>query len=171
MNTDINPSDRYVNNYFVYFYNLFVYDLIMIENAEIVDYLPVPEPRKGPGRKKGGTNKATRQALELVVNHGVEERTALMLALNKPKVSDGAVTGLRDKVARWNIEHPANQKVAHNTLLSFSAGKEVNGIVPKATDVRACAERIIDQATPVTRRVENLNINIDMHPVDLSRYL
>ena len=59
--------------------------------------------------------------------------------------------------------------MAHSALLRFASGKDVNGIEPKATDVRACAERIIDQATPITRRTESVSINIEC-PVDLSRY-
>jgi hypothetical protein len=81
------------------------------------------------------------------------------------------VSNLKAKCAKWSIERPAAQKIAHSALISFAAGRGVNGIEPKAVDIRASAERIIDQASPIIRRTENLNINADICPVDLAKYL
>lgn len=143
-----------------------------------MDFLPdsiaavqqTPKPWNG-GRKLGGMNPKTVEAIELVVEHGIDPMKALMIARNGESVSLRTVARLKEKVARWSIERPAAQKIAHSTLLKFAAGLPVNGVQPKATDIRASAERVVDAMTPVTRRTENLNLNADYCPVDLeSRY-
>lgn len=113
----------------------------------------------------------TKEAVLLVTEHGVEPKKALQIIGNGKEPTRDAVRRLNKHVARWSIERPAAQKIAHSTLLKFASGHAVNGIEPKAVDVRACAERIIDQTTPITRRTESLNINVQAHPVDLADYL
>lgn len=137
------------------------------------DIQPVQEQaKKYPGgRKAGGVNAKTQQVIEMVVEHGMEPRKALMIVHDDPNPSRHQLRRIKEKVARWSIERPAAQKIAHSTLLKFASGNAVNGIEPKAVDVRACAERIIDQSTPITRRTESININVDVHPVDLSQFM
>ena len=113
----------------------------------------------------------TMQAIKLVTENGLDPKTALMVVTGNMKPHRNTVSNLKAKCAKWSIERPAAQKIAHSALVNFASGRVVNGIEPRASDVRACAERIIDQATPVTRRLESLNVNVDACPVDLSRYL
>lgn len=113
----------------------------------------------------------TKQAMQLVIDHGVDPRKALMMVTGNPAPHRNTVNNFKKKCAKWSIEHPSTQKIAHKTLAAFASGQGVNGIEPKSIDVRAAAERIIDQCTPVVRQVQNMNLNVDFAPVDLSRYL
>lgn len=148
----------------------------MNDHIETYDFLPesvVPKQAvKPPHRPQNPPMmKKTEEAIKLVVEHGIEPLKALMIVNKKDTISRGSVHNLNKHVAKWSIERPAAQKIAHSTLLKFASGNSVNGIEPKAVDVRACAERIVDQSTPVTRRTESVNINVDVCPVDLSRYM
>lgn len=131
---------------------------------------PTQKLRTRPGKMPAMTSK-TVEAVQMVAVHGMDPVKALTLLSGGKPPSYDRVNKLKKDVARWSIERPGAQKIAHSALLKFASGKDVNGIEPKAVDVRACAERIIDQATPVTRRTESININVDVHPVDLQRYL
>lgn len=144
-----------------------------IETYEFLPESVVPEQAiKPPHRPQNPPMmKKTQEAIKLVCEHGLDPERALQIVNNKTTISRGSVHNLNKHVAKWSIERPAAQKIAHSTLLKFASGNAVNGIEPKAVDVRACAERIIDQSTPVTRRTESVNINVDVCPVDLGRYL
>jgi hypothetical protein len=147
----------------------------MDQTAETYDFLPesiaqeLTESIKRPGKMPTMIAK-TREAVILVAEHGVDPAKALQIVSGGNPPSRDKVRNLNKHVAKWSIERPAAQKIAHSTLLKFASGHGVNGIEPKAVDVRACAERIIDQATPVIRRTETLSINVDCCPVDLSKY-
>lgn len=133
-------------------------------------HIPEVVIKKRKPNKPHALAKKTREAMKLVHEHGLEPKNALMLVTGNPKPHRNTVTKFAEKCAKWSIERPAVQKIAHNTLAAFAAGKEVNGVIPKASDVKAAAERIIDQVTPIVRRTENLNVNVDICPVDLSKY-
>ena len=138
-----------------------------------IDFLPDKVKPKNDKNKPHEPKlaKKTVEALELVFDHGIEPRKALIMASGNPRPHYNTVHQFKAKCKKWGIERPAAQKIAHTALIQFAAGRPVNGIEPKSIDVRAAAERIIDQTTPVMRRTEALNINMDISPVDLSRYL
>lgn len=122
------------------------------------------------GMKKGQFTKRTQEALTLVVEKGMDPKTALMLATGNMNPSGDTMTRFREKVAAWSLRNPKNLKIASETLIKFAGGKDVNGIVPKASDVKAAAERIVDASDPVIKRTESVNVNIDFSPVDLAKY-
>lgn len=126
--------------------------------------------KKKKGMAKGQVTRKTKEAITLVLDKGMSEKAALMVATGNPNPSYEAISKFREKVAAWSLKHPKNLKLASNTLVKFAAGEDVNGIKPKASDVKAAAERIVDASDPIIKRTENLNVNIDFSPVDLSKY-
>ena len=143
-----------------------------MEEPAIKNSIVKKEPfgRNG-GRKAGYMNKATAQAVGMIVNSGVDPEHALMIATGKDSVHPRAVRRIKDKVAKWSLKHPSALAGASKTIQAFAKGRDVNGIIPKDSTVLAAAQRIVDASDPVIKRSENLNISVDMHPVDLDKYL
>lgn len=130
--------------------------------------------------------KKHQKAAELVINHGVDEKTALMLAVGK--VPDSAtLCRFREKVSKYSLSRPALQKLASKAVQDTLQGKVVeidavkilaNGqkvpytekIVPSYTNKLAAAAMVADRTEPIVRQNMNMNVNVDIAPVDLSRY-
>ncbi len=130
----------------------------------------VPKERKG-GLKHGDMIGRTAKAVSLIAEHGLPVKEAYMIASGGNMPSPATVSRLKEKVERWSLRHPAALKVASKTIRSFAKGEDVNGIAPKDSTVLAAAQRIIDASEPVVKMQQNLNVNVDIHPVDLDKYL
>lgn len=154
------------------------------------DFLPdtiiakpaAPNPGKIPGTLAGKTLKA----VALVVNHGVEPKEAYTLVNGKEPKRD-ALDNLKERVRQYSLQTPQMQKLARNAVRDALEGKAVkydaekilsNGkrvqyqevVAPTYTNKLAAAAMVHDRVDPIVRRSENLNINAEMAPVDLSRY-
>lgn len=153
------------------------------------DFLPDGIDGENPPLNNGNPvrfYKKHQKAAELVLNHGVDEKTALMLAVGK--VPDSAtLCRFREKVSKYSLARPALQKLASKAVQDTLQGKVVeieavkilaNGdkvpytekIVPSYTNKLAAAAMVTDRTEPIVRQNMNLNVNVDIAPVDLSRY-
>lgn len=129
----------------------------------------------------------TQKAADLVVHHGVDPKTALMLTTGKVPDS-GNLSRFNQKVSKYSLARPAMQKLAARAVQDTLSGKVVeieavkilgNGqkvpyiekIVPSYTNKLAAAAMVADRTEPIIRQNVNLNINTEVAPVDLSKYL
>jgi hypothetical protein len=127
------------------------------------------------------------QAADLVVNHGVEPKDALILVTGK-NPDRASLSRFREKVNKYSLARPAMQKLAHKAVRDVLEGKEVEvktqkvtpggkiveyteKLIPSHTNRLAAAAMVADRVEPIVRQNINLNINTEVAPVDLSKYL
>lgn len=139
------------------------------------------------GKPHGALSHKTRKALALVIDHGVEPKEAYMLTHGKAPSKD-AIARLKQKCDKYSLQRPALQKLATNAVKDTLQGKEVrydavkilaNGqkvpyqevVVPSYTNKLAAAAMVHDRVDPVVRQNMNLNVNAEISPVDLTKYL
>jgi len=142
----------------------------MEAETTIIETIAPKKKYKG-GRKPDGCNSTIAQAMGLITNKGMDPKEAYMLATGKETFSHSAISRLKAKVEKWSLKHPDSLRSASKTIQSFAKGHDVNGVKPKDSTVLAAAQRIVDATDPVVKRSENLNVNVEMHPVDLEKYL
>jgi hypothetical protein len=114
-------------------------------------------------------------AANLVINHGVDEQTAMELAAGRP-VSKRTVDGFKDKVRKYALTVPSLVKKARNRVrdtidmvpLVTNSGEEV---YPSHTNALAAASMVLDRDQPVVNRSVNLNISTAIDPVDMEKYI
>jgi hypothetical protein len=158
----------------------------LVETCE-VEIIPPRVKKSAEPRKKPGTlSHKTVQALNLAVNHGVEPKEAYILANGKAP-SRATLTDFKRKVSKFSLQAPGMVKLAHQAVKDVLDGKEArydavkvfsNGkkvkyqevMIPTHTNRLAAAAMIYDRTDPLVRRSENLNVNVDCSPVDLSKY-
>ena len=72
-----------------------------------------------------------------------------------------------------NIKDYKNAVKAHRKIVNafLDPDKESLPFTLKGSDVNTCIDRIFDRFDPVVRQSMNLNVNADISPVDLSKYL
>ena len=146
----------------------------------------MPKERKG-GRKKGQLTTKVRTAIKLTADHGVPVKEAMILAGYGPRLPNSTVKGIRDKAAKYALTSPRMVRKAHRAIedtldmkpITYAASKPVAGIgvvdytetiMPTVTNRLAAASMVMDRDQPTINRNVNLNINADLHPVDLSKY-
>jgi hypothetical protein len=119
-----------------------------------------------------------------MMDNGVDALTALQLTNNKQKISPVTKYKLEKKYQRYSLLSPNMRKMAHNAIkdclsdapiIQKRKDKQGNEIIeeipPTWTNKIAAASMVYDRAEPVVRQNANLNVNVDVHPVDLSLYL
>ncbi|MFA5340559.1 MAG: hypothetical protein WC332_02165 [Clostridia bacterium] len=120
---------------------------------------PVKEPKLAP---------KTIQAMQYV-DAGLTPRQALQAVNLKSNISNQAISKFNAKYKKYSLTTPKMQKLASKALQDCLSDKPINGeILPSYTNKIAAASMVYDRIEPVIR--QNLNINVDVHPVDLSRW-
>jgi hypothetical protein len=126
----------------------------------------------------------TLEAIRLVQN-GADEKTALQIVNNKAVISERAIYKLKDKCKRYSLTAPAVQKLADSQLKRILKGKAreeahkkvnlsgdvveyIDNVYPSDTNIIAAITMVKDRTEPAIR--QNVNINVDVHPVDLSNF-
>lgn len=129
----------------------------------------------------------TKRAMKLVIEHGVDIKEALVLANDGKKLTSGAISHFREKVRRHSLTAPGMVKLANQAIkdalqmkpITYEAAKVCAGIgvvdytetiMPTITNRLAAASMVMDRDQPVVRQNVNLNANVDISPVDLSKY-
>lgn len=125
----------------------------------------------------------TLDAIKLV-DMGIEPKQALQITNFKKDITPYAVTKFKKKYQKYSITAPKIQKLAHNAItdclsdapiIQKRKDKQGNEIVeeipPTWTNKIAAASMVYDRTEPAIRQQANLNLNVDVHPVDLSLYL
>lgn len=125
--------------------------------------------RKMPIKQKGQYAKPTQDAIKLSTEYDIPPNEAYQVITGR-EPHPATLKNMVQAVERWSLKHPANLRRASNSIAKFAAGKEVNGIKPKDSTVLAASQRIVDASDPVIKRSENVNVNIQADPVDLSKY-
>lgn len=139
------------------------------EATHITEAIPPPKERKPFRKQAGHLCKTTMEAVKLSAQYDIPPDQAYQ-ALNGRLPAPDTLKRMEKHIEKWSLHHPASLKAASKSIKAFAAGQEVNGIKPKDSTVLAAATRIVDQTDPVIKRSENLNINADLHPVDLAKY-
>lgn len=131
-------------------------------------------------KKRPPLNNQTVKAIELIQQTGCEPKAAYFLATGRIP-SQRSEYRLQEKVAKWSLQTPQMQKLATNAVKETlqmkplkAKDKEGNDVVisyPSHTNRIAAAAMVQDRVDPAVRRQENMNINVDLHPVDLDKYL
>ncbi len=130
----------------------------------------------------------TEQAVKLIVNHGLDAKTALKLATGNPNPGRTAVGELRRKAARYSLTRPAMVKMAHDVVKKTLAGEPdsyttqkltrsgevvtvTETVAPTHTNKLTAAAMVFDRAEPVIRQNVNLNGDLkDFMPVVLDDF-
>lgn len=129
----------------------------------------------------------TATAVDLVINHDVDPKTALTLARGSVPARS-TVREFVKKTSKMSLQSPSMLKLACKAVKDTLQGKEygyeavkifsngtkvpyVEKIVPNYTNKLAAATMIYDRAEPIIHRNENRNINTDISVVDLEKYM
>lgn len=145
---------------------------------------PSPAKIQETPEKEPKLYQKTKDAIAMV-NAGIEPREALKYANLKDNISAKQVSVFRSKVKKHSIVSPQIVKLAHNQIKRILAGEVrevpqqvvtkagqvidyIETITPSDTNIIAAATLSYDRYEPVVR--QNINLNIDVHPVDLSAY-
>jgi len=129
----------------------------------------------------------TQEAVNLIINHGVDDKTALVLTGCKAAHDTGALSRFRKKVSKLLVAQPKRVRSAMQALddtlrmvpITYDASRPVAGvgkvdytetIMPSITNRLAAAAMVLDRADPIIKHNVNLNVNTDISPVDLSEY-
>lgn len=128
-------------------------------------------------------SKKTITAIQLV-NSGLSPKEALKAVNYKKDIRPETVSRFKQKVNKYALSRPAMVKMAHNAIKDCLSdapiinkrkdkqGKEiVEEIPPTWTNKIAAASMVYDRVEPIVRQNLNVNANMDVHPVDLSRWL
>lgn len=137
----------------------------------------------GTGAKEPRFYGKTLEACKLIVDHGVEPKTALILTTGNGNPHPETVRRLKDKSRKYALSSPKMVKLAHQAVTDVLQGKTFTldqqkvtkdgdvidykeTISPTYTNKLAAAAMVADRAEPVVRA--NLNINAEVEtPVDL----
>lgn len=119
-----------------------------------------------------------------LVSAGLNPTKALQAVNYKPNITVQAVNKFKKKFQKYSLQAPKIQKLAHNAItdclsdapiIQKRKDKQGNEIIeeipPTWTNKIAAASMVYDRVEPAIRQNQNLNVNVDVHPVDLSRYL
>jgi hypothetical protein len=127
----------------------------------------------------------TQQAADLIVKHGVDEKTALILAGCKTQMSNGNLSRFREKVRKYALTSPRMVKKAFKALedtidmvpIKIPVSKPVAGVgivdyeetvIPSITNRLAASFAVLDRDQPIIKHTANVNYNIDVDPIQMN---
>jgi hypothetical protein len=133
----------------------------------------MPETDENPPNQERFYSKL-KEAANLVINPGVDPKAALTLTKGKIP-ADATLSRFKSKLEKYSLTRPAMVKLAHNAIretlqmkpVTLQDGKE---LIPSHTNRLAAAQMIADRIEPIIRVNQNMNINVDLDPVDMSKY-
>lgn len=140
-----------------------------------------PKERKPFKKPVGAYSKPTKDAIALATTYDIPPKEAYQIVTGKTPHPE-TLKNVEKAVEKWSLRHPAALKSASKTIRAFAAGQSVGGVLdpetgklvgeikPKDSTVLAAAQRVLDQVDPVVRKSENVNVNIEIDPVDLSQF-
>ena len=130
----------------------------------------------------------TRVATDLVINHGVDPKTAMIFATNGKVPAVKTVEGFKAKLRKYSLTAPSMVKKARNIIrdaMDFKAveieqqafdrkkGEVVTyteKIIPSYTNALTAAFSVADRDQPIRNVNVNLNVNTNIDPVDMDKY-
>lgn len=126
------------------------------EIAEIVNELPIKYQAIGILQEEGLAKKDIARALNI---------TRQRVSQVQVNLSKNGLTG--------NIKRLKTALKAHDKILKTFNDAPTFDDLPKnlkVSDVNTCIDRSLDRNEPKTTRQENLNLNINLSPVDLAEF-
>jgi hypothetical protein len=149
------------------------------------DIIPPPQAETSPNRRQ--MSHKTRKAIDLVLEHGVEPKDAMILTQCVKTVNGENISRFKAKVQKYSLQRPVMQKLAQQAVKDVLEGKVVEyasekaiagiGVVeftervaPTYTNKLAAAAMVYERTEPVLRQNVNVNLNVDVDPFDLSKY-
>lgn len=102
---------------------------------------------------------------------GVECKDALILATNGQIPNDWQIRATKKKYQRYQLNHPSMDRLARDAIKSVLKDGEIHGEKASAPTVMAAAAMVKDRTEPIIRQAVNLNINSEVSPVDLGKWL
>ena len=102
---------------------------------------------------------------------GVECKDALILAGGGITPNKWQVDRVKRKYERYRLNHPSMDKLARDAVKSVLKDGEINGDKASVSAVLAAASMVKDRTEPIIRQAVNLNINSEVSPVDLGKWL
>lgn len=129
----------------------------------------------------------TLEAMKLV-DAGLTPLQALQATNFKKNISPAGIAVFKRKYKKHSLTAPTMVKLAHNAIKDCLTdqpikqtikkkdkdGNEteiIEEIPPTWTNKVAAASMVYDRVEPAIRQNANLNLNVDVHPVDLQSYL
>jgi hypothetical protein len=114
----------------------------------------------------------TREIIELVSN-GISIEKAYKLVKPERELTRKVKHDISEKVAQYSVLNPKRVKKASSVIDKILNGQTLDkdGLIkPKSSDVVRIIEMIVDRNEPKVTINQNMNMNIDLSPVDLERY-
>ena len=116
--------------------------------------------------------KSTEQIVKMV-NSGIDIEEAYRLVKPGKKLNPAIKRDMLAKAASYSLVDPKRVKKAAKTLDKILNGEWLDKeqtIKPNASTIIKAVEMIKDREEPIVNINHNLNVSIDVSPVDLSKY-
>jgi hypothetical protein len=116
--------------------------------------------------------KDTLQMFEMM-DKGLSAADARKLVKPDKKVTRQADYLLAQKYKQWSLTHPKRVQKASKVYDNALAGKPLTANTddkPTNQQILGVAKDILERQEPKVTRTENLNVSVDLSPVDLSKY-
>ena len=113
----------------------------------------------------------TIQAMKLV-SIGETPANALKLVNNQKTITSGAVAHFNKKLRNYSLTRPEIVKLARNAVKDCLQDKPINNeTYPTYSNKLAAAIMVYDRIEPVIKQNLNVNVNTELHPIDLSKFI
>jgi hypothetical protein len=139
------------------------------------------------GRKRPEIYSKTQEMTKLVLEHGIDEKTAYTLVKGHPP-TDSSLSRFKDKVQKFSVTAPPMVKDARNVLRNAMRFKAVEieqeavnrkgevvqyteRIIPSYTNALAAASMVLDRDQPVVHKSVSMTGNVSISPVDFLDYM
>jgi hypothetical protein len=111
----------------------------------------------------------TKEVLEYM-SMGLPAKKAYQLAKPGKEITRQHEHRIQKMFEKWAVNSPKLQKLAHLAIKDTLEMKEIEGIKPTVTNRLTAVQMVLDRTEPVIKINHNLNANIEISPVDLSKY-
>jgi predicted transcriptional regulator len=121
----------------------------------LLEQIPIKYQAIGILQEEGLAKKDIAQALDI---------TRQRVSQVQSRLSSMGITG--------NVKRLKKAVQAHDKILKSFADNDINKLPDKLkiSDVNTCIDRVLDRHEPKVNRNENLNLNVDLSPVDLAEF-
>lgn len=111
------------------------------------------------------------ETLFKLVDTGMPLEKAYKVVNPDKELTPGNKKQVKRRYIQYSLTKPKLVKSAIQAVSDTLEMIEVNGVKPSATNRLAAAQMVLDRAEPIINKNLNINANLDISPVDLSKYI
>lgn len=111
------------------------------------------------------------EAVFALVDKGMPLDKAYKTIRPDKELTTSGMNRLKQKYKQHTLTQPKIVKSAIKAVTDTINMVEVNGVMPSVTNRLTAAQMVLDRAEPIITKNLNINANLDISPVDLTKYV